>query len=210
MTTALGATFTAAVRVIDRVHRSAADVRTTSHPSHAPRFTEHDIHVIAIADGADDGAAGRRNAADFAARKIELRPFLFTSDERRFGTGGTAHARAATRSDFDIVDFGAERNLGKREAVANARFRRIAAHDLHTDEETFRSDDIALDAVLVNEERNTRRPVRIVLDGIYCRDHSVLIASIIDETNVSLVPAAAMTYGNYTLIIATATSFLGS
>ena len=151
-----------------------------------------------------------RNAADFAARKIELRPFLFTSDERRFGTGGTAHARAATRSDFDIVDFGAERNLGKREAVANARFRRIAAHDLHTDEETFRSDDIALDAVLVNEERNTRRPVRIVLDGIYCRDHSVLIASIIDETNVSLVPAAAMTYGNYTLIIATATSFLGS
>ena len=43
MTTALGATFTAAVRVIDRVHRSAADVRTTSHPSHAPRTTSSEV-----------------------------------------------------------------------------------------------------------------------------------------------------------------------
>ena len=206
MATAFGTTFTTAVGVVDRVHRGAADVGSTSEPSSATGFSEDDIHMIAVSNDADDGAAGARNATDFTARQVELSPIFFASDEGRFGAGGTAHASAATGTNLDIVNGGTKRNLAERQAVSNAGFSGVAADDLHTDGQTFGRDDIALDAVFVDEERNARGAVRIVLDGVDSGDHTVLIATEVDETDVSFVSAAAVAHGDHALIIATATA----
>ena len=50
MAAALGAAFTTAVRMVDRVHRGAADVGPTALPAIAAGLADHDVHVIGIAD----------------------------------------------------------------------------------------------------------------------------------------------------------------
>ena len=81
MTAALGATLTTAVRMIDRIHRGAADGRANTHPTLPPRLPENHIHVLRIADRANSGTTGRRNTADFTARKRELGPLRLAGDK---------------------------------------------------------------------------------------------------------------------------------
>ena len=164
--------------------------------------------VIAVPNDADDGAAGARNTTNFAARERDLRPVFFASDERRFRTGATAHAAAATRTKFDVVDFGTERNLVQREAVPDARFGGGAAVKRHTDGNAFRSDDIAFFAVGVDQERDTSGTVRVVLNRGDARRNPVLITTEVDQTELTFVAAAAMANGNNALIVATVATTL--
>jgi hypothetical protein len=46
----------AAVRVIDRVHRNAADVRAMALPAIATGFADRDVLMLGIADGTDGRA----------------------------------------------------------------------------------------------------------------------------------------------------------
>ena len=58
MTATLGATFTTTVRMVDRVHRRAANVRADALPAIAAGLADHDRIVIRIANRADRGPAG--------------------------------------------------------------------------------------------------------------------------------------------------------
>src|SRR5438105_2614490 len=64
--TASGTTFTATHRMADGVHRGAAIVRLAAHPAFAARFSQTDVHVIRVADGADCRPAIGTEAANFA------------------------------------------------------------------------------------------------------------------------------------------------
>src|SRR5690606_35189765 len=79
--TALGSAFTTAVRVIDRVHCGAANMRATAHPTVAPGFADHHLHVIDIADTTDDGTAVGGHSANLTAGQLQLRPARIASLE---------------------------------------------------------------------------------------------------------------------------------
>ena len=81
MAAAARAALAAAVRVIDRVHRDAADVRTASEPAVAAGLAELAVAVFAVADFADGGAALGVHEADFAGRQSGLAPFALDGDE---------------------------------------------------------------------------------------------------------------------------------
>jgi len=46
MPTALGSTFATTMRMINRIHRRAADMRTPTHPPFSPGLAEHNTHMI--------------------------------------------------------------------------------------------------------------------------------------------------------------------
>ena len=53
MTAARGAAFAAAVRMIDRVHRDAAIVRTLAEPAIAAGLADRGVHVVGVRHRAD-------------------------------------------------------------------------------------------------------------------------------------------------------------
>ena len=59
-------TFTAAVRVVVRVHDSTTDSRTFAEPSGSTGLTLANQVEIFISDSADCGSAGEKNFSDFA------------------------------------------------------------------------------------------------------------------------------------------------
>src|SRR5262245_26731651 len=96
MSTALRATFAAAVRMIDRVHRRAAHERPPAFPAVAAGLADLNVHVIGVAHRADRGPARRRYAANFSAGQINLRPVRFAGNERGARSGRAAQSPAAT------------------------------------------------------------------------------------------------------------------
>src|SRR5205807_9386738 len=63
---ALRLALAAAVRVVDRVHRGAANGGALALPATAAGFPAGDVLVVDVADLADRRAAGQRNAAHLA------------------------------------------------------------------------------------------------------------------------------------------------
>src|ERR1035438_8439640 len=58
--------FTAAMRVVDRIHRYATVVRAFAHPALASGLAERNVLVVAVAHCPDGRHAVRRNAPDFS------------------------------------------------------------------------------------------------------------------------------------------------
>ena len=60
--------FTAAVRVVDRVHAHPANSRTNAAPAGAAGLARDDVHVLDVADLTDGGEASDVELADFTRK----------------------------------------------------------------------------------------------------------------------------------------------
>src|ERR1700710_13196 len=90
MTAAGGAAFTAAVRMVDRVHGDAAVVRLAAEPAIATGLADRDIHVVRIGDRADGGGAAAVNQALLAGIEADDDVVMVAAAELGGGGGGGA------------------------------------------------------------------------------------------------------------------------
>lgn len=155
---------TAAMRVIDRIHRNAAHFRTFSHPSAAASLTQRDILVFGIAYLADRCVADHRNLSNLARRHAKLSIFAVFGYDLCKTAGGTHQLSALAGPKLDIVNLGAERDISDRQRISRQDVGILAAQHGRTDLEPDRSDDVSLLAVKISDEGDMRRTVRIVLD----------------------------------------------
>ena len=72
-----GLALSTSVRMINGVHRDAADMRPPVLPSGPPCFANGDIFMIGVSDLSDGGLAGPKNATHLAGLQSNLyvRPF---------------------------------------------------------------------------------------------------------------------------------------
>src|SRR6185503_23991 len=73
MPAARGLALAAAERVIDRVHRDAAHVRTLAHPAAAARLADRHVLVVDVADLADRREALDADVPELARRHLDRR-----------------------------------------------------------------------------------------------------------------------------------------
>src|SRR3989338_9094829 len=132
MSTPLGSSLAAAVRVIDRVHRSAADKRSPSQMKLTPRFANHDILMFHISDLPDRSATIEADHPDFSGRKTHMGIVSLAPDDLGRHTGRANQFSAGADFQFEIMNFGTDRNILERQAVAGddidglTRFYRLA------------------------------------------------------------------------------------
>src|SRR5207245_396095 len=162
------------------------------------------VHVVRVAHHADRGPALRAHAAHLAGRQRHLRPRAFAGGEGGAGPGAAAQLAAAAGLHFQVVHRHAQRDAPQRQAVADARLGVRAAHDPVARLQPLRRQDVGLGAVLVLEQGDARRAVRVVLDGDDVGPDAVLVALEVDEAVLALVPAAAETGAGHALEVAPA------
>src|SRR5450631_3800109 len=88
MPAAGGASFAAAVRMVDRVHGDAAVVRALSEPAVAARLAERGVHVVRIGDRADRGEALTVNEPLLAGTQPQRNVALVAADNLGIGSSG--------------------------------------------------------------------------------------------------------------------------
>src|SRR5947209_13836569 len=204
MATARGTTFTTAVRMVDRVHRDAAVVRATAHPTRAAGLADRGVHVIRIRHRADRGAATAVHQALLARVQADDHVVLVATDELGVGARGTGELAALPDLGLDIVDDRADRHVAERHDVARLHVDIVAGDDGVTHGQALRRQDVGLHAVLVCEQRNETGAVRIVFEPLDGRGNVDLVALEVDGPQRPLVAAAAETHGDAAGVVATA------
>lgn len=76
----------------------------------------------------------------------------------------TCHLGAATRTQFNCVDYGTNRDVAQRQVVARLDVSVRTSLDEVTLGQLVRSDDVTLGAINVVQECDASRAVRVVLD----------------------------------------------
>src|SRR5581483_4923445 len=190
MAAALRLPLAAAVRVVDGVHRGAAHGRPLAAPAAAPGLAAGDVLMVDVPDLADGRAARERDAAHLAGREPEHGESAVLRHELDAGAGGARHLGALAGLELDVVDERARRDVLERQRVADLDVGLGPRLDGRADPQLRRGEDVALRAVGVVEQRDPRRPVRVVLDRGDRRRHAVLDALEVDEPVAALVAAA--------------------
>src|SRR5689334_21382635 len=114
----LRAPLTAAVRMIDRVHRDAAYARAPPEPARPSGLSVRDVLVLEVADLTDRRAAGGPDPAELARRQLQERVVAFLRHQLDRSAGAPTELPAASLAQLDVVHHRAERNAGERQAVA--------------------------------------------------------------------------------------------
>src|SRR5207245_5605194 len=96
--------------------------------------------------------------------QLERGALAFLCQKLGLGARAPAELRTAAGLELDVVHERTDRNVPNGQRVAGQDIGLRTRHDGVPDADSQRSDDVALLAVLVVQERQARRAVRIVLE----------------------------------------------
>ena len=184
------------VRMVARVHHHAADLGPLPKVSGAAGLAEVLVLVIEVADLADRGHAADRDAAHLARRESHRGELAFLGQQLRRDTGRPDDLATLAGDQLDVVDRGAERDVGERQRVADPGLGLGTGDDDVADPQAVRQQHVALLAVAVMEEPDPGRAVGVVLDRGEPGGHAHLVALEVDPAVVLLLAAAAMAHGH--------------
>ena len=189
----------AAVRVIARVHYGTSDGRSDTQMSGLTGFTDSDNLVVEVTDLTDSRLTFDGNVSHFAAGKFESGKSALFRHKLSSHTRASRKLSALTRLKFDIVYHSTYGDIFEGKAVADLNIRVGTRNDDVAYVKTERRENVSLFAVRIEQKRDVRRSVRIVLDGLYGCFDAVFISLEIYDTVLSLIAAAVMTNGDFTL-----------
>ena len=107
------------------------------------------------------------------------------------------------------MDHGTDGDVLEGQSVTGLDVGVGAGHNLVANLQTIGSQDVALDAVLILDEGDEGRTVRIVLQSLDSGRHIKLVALEVDDTVLDAVAAAVMADGDLAGVVAAGMLFLG-
>src|SRR5262245_58370876 len=195
--------FATTVRVVHRIHRHTTNMRPNPAPAGASGFSQRNVFMFDIAYLAHSRATLDWHSPNLAGRHAQLcvRPFL--GQQLRKRSGGARHLPPFARTQFDIVNLRAERNVPNRQSVARKNVGVFAAGNYLANFQSDRRDDVALLTIDVGHERDIRRSIRIILDLSYASGEAVFVALEIDDAIEPLMTATTPTNRDPAVIVTT-------
>src|SRR5690606_10226971 len=162
VTTTRGTTFTTTMRVIDRVHCNAANVRTLATPYLTTGLTVVDVAMVRAGHCTDRSEAGTWNQTLFTGVEAQNGHALIAADELGIGASRTCDLTALARLQLDVMNDRANRHGSERHCVARLHVDGIACNNLVADSQTLRSQDVGQFTVFVTDQRDERSTIWIV------------------------------------------------
>src|ERR1700730_2927844 len=197
-----GAALAPTVRVVEGVHRHAADRGALAPPAALAGFADVLVLVLDIADLADGGVAEHGDAPDFTGWHPDLGVIALARQQLRRHAGGAHHLATASRLELDVMHRAAQRDGGQRERIARLDVRLRPAHHLVTHGQADGRQDVALLAIGVVQERDPRAAVRVVFHRGDGRRDAELVALEIDDPVELAMPTALVTNRDLALGVA--------
>src|SRR3954465_12833834 len=146
--------------------------------------------------------------ADLARAQAKLRVRALAREHLHVRTSRARELRALARLHLDAMDFRADRDVAQGQRVARLDRRLGSRHEFGADRDALRREHIAALAILVQEKRDVRAAVRVMLEALDLSRNGVLVAPPVDDPQVVLVAAALVAHGDAPVVIAPAAALL--
>src|SRR5918998_4818534 len=194
----------ATVRVVDGVHDRTAHRRPYPEVALAASFAPAHVLVRLVADDANRGPALGPYPAALAAGEPERHEVTLAGRQLGARPRAAGQLRPAARLELDGVHDGTDGYPVEGKRVAHVHLGIWPALDDGADREVARREDVALLAVVVVQEGDVGRTVRVVLDRRDRGGDTVLAPLEVDETIGGLVSAADVAGGYAAVVVAPA------
>src|SRR5258707_1816443 len=194
---AWGLALAAAHRVIDRVHRDPADAWPAALPAAPACLAELEVALLGIADFPDGRPAGRVHEPDLPGWHPQVRMPAFLGEQLDSGARRPRDLGPAAGAHLNRVHHGASRDRAQRQAVARLDVGAVPVLHNVALPHAGRSEDVALLAVGVVQQRDPGGPVRVVFNVRDLGGNAGLVRA--PEVNLpvgALVPAALVPRGD--------------
>ena len=163
--------------------------------------SERDVLVVDVADLPHGGRAVDVHLPHLARGELDLRVLALLRHELRGGAGAPHELASLALPELEVVDHGAGGDHLEGERVAGEDVRSLPRHHGLAHLHAVGSEDVALVAVPVVQERDPRGAVGVVLQGRHPRRDVPLVPPEVDHAVVPLVPAAAEPDGDAALAV---------
>ena len=120
---AFNASLSAAVRMVDRVHRHAAHRRTPPMPPGSPRFAVRDVLVVEVTDLAYRGHAIQTEFSNFTRRQLDQRNIAFLAEQLRRAARGANDLGTLAGLQLQVVQLRSGRDEPDRQQRRRRRNR---------------------------------------------------------------------------------------
>src|SRR6266508_1612059 len=197
-----GLSLTAAMRVVDRIHRDAAHGGSHAAPAHAPGLADRFQAMLLVADFADRRAAFDVHFANLPGTQAHLGVAPLAGEQLHRSLCRARKLRAPAGLHFHAVNGGSDRDVTQRQGIARFDRRLRPRHELRAGREALGRDDIAALAIGVAKQRKVRAPVRIVLEPLDLGRNTVLVAAKIDDAVMMFVAATLVAHRDVPVDIA--------
>jgi hypothetical protein len=202
-TTDGGFTLTTTVGVITGVHYRTANCGTPTHVTLAAGLTVVNVCVLRIGYLTYGCHALFGYVTKLTGGKAEKSHSVLTSHELSHVTSGTCKLCALTGVELYVVNNGTNGDVYEGKCVTGLNVGIRSADYSIAYRKTDRSDNVALYAILILNEGDECRTVRIVFLGENGCGDSETVSLEIDNSVLSSVTAATMTNGDSTVAVAT-------
>ena len=184
------------MRVVVGVHYRTTNSGTEAHVALTTGLTDLHICMIGIANHANGSHAVAGHVAQLAGGQTNHALAVLLSHQLSADACGTNQLCALARVQLDVVDHGTNRDVLNRQAVARLDVGILGGDDLVADLQTLGSEDVCLLAVLILDESDVGRTVRVVLDGLDFCENVELLTLEVNDTVLLLVAAADVANGD--------------
>ena len=196
-----GLTLPTTVRVDIRVHDRTTNCRANAQVTGSTSLTEVYVLVIEVRNGTDGSHAVNCNVSQLAAGKADQSHAVLLSHELSHVAGRTNHLSALTGVHLDVVDNGTNGDISQCKSVAGLDISVAAGTNGIAYLKSVGSDDISLLAILVSNESDESRSVRIVLESGNSSVHALLVSLEVDNAVLLSVAAADVSNGDSTVAV---------
>ena len=153
--------------------------------------------------------AMQTNVAHLTGRQTNQSVAILLCHQLRHDASGTNQLAALAGIELDVVDHGTDGDVLEGQSVAGLDVRVGASHDSVANLQAIGSQDVALDAILILDEGDEGRTVRIVLQRLDGGRGIKLVALEVDDTVLDAVAAAVMANGDLAGVVAAGMLLLG-
>ena len=175
--------------MIDGIHRQTSHRRAHAAPTHDARLAVLTQIVLIVAQLTESSPTIDVYLAHLARLEPQVRVHSLSRGVLRRGARAARELTATPRLELAVVHHRADRNVPQRHRRARLDRRLAPGADLIARRDALRSQDIAPLAVGVQDQRDVRGTVRVVLESLDDRRDTVLVAAEVDQA--ILLPRAA-------------------
>gem|GEM_PF-6598495 len=161
-------------------------------------FTVLNIHALFITNNTDRCIAFSMHTAKFAGRQADSNVVTFFSSYQCAGTCGTDKLTSATKSKLNVMNCKTNRNRFQRKCITNRRSCIFAGHNLLSNSQSFRSNNIPLVTICIENQRNISTAVRVIFNCFNSSRNTMLITFEIYDAVTAFMTTALMAYRNTT------------
>src|SRR5690606_21662408 len=153
--------------------------------------------MVGVGYNANRSHTGSQYQTHLARRQFQRYILTLTGNQLRISTTASGHSGSSAWLQFDIVNKGTQWNVSQLHRITDLRSHTLTRHQGLSYLNPFRSNNIRLRTIHIEEQGQTGRSIGVVFNSIYYRRYAVFVSLEINYSQSPLMSTTQVPGGHF-------------